>query len=74
MAVEDQRRGHGGARTLAGLDAVGDFLSVLLGNEREVGHLVVEQETLDHQVRAEGGFDGGGHGHRTAFVIDRHHL
>ncbi len=74
LAVEDQRRGHGRAWTLAGFDAVGDFLAVLLGNEREVGHLVVEQEALDHQVRAESGFDGGGHRHRAALVIHRHHL
>ena len=74
LAVEDQGRGHGRARAFAGLDAVGDFLPVLLGDEREVGHLVVEQETLNHQVRAERGFDGGGHRHRAACVIDRHHL
>ncbi|MNF69162.1 hypothetical protein D3C84_510370 [compost metagenome] len=53
LAVEDQGRGHGGARAFAGLDAVGDFLPVFLGDEREVGHLVVEHETLNHDVRAE---------------------
>ncbi|MCY1363079.1 hypothetical protein D9M69_498230 [compost metagenome] len=74
LAVEDQGWGHGRTRAFAGLDAVGDFLPGFLGDEREVGHLVVEHETLNHDVRAERRLDGGGHRHGATRVIDGHHL
>jgi hypothetical protein len=35
------------------LHPVGHRLAVLVGDEREVGQVVVEQEALDHQVRTD---------------------
>lgn len=69
--IEDQGRGHRGARPLARLDAVGDGLAVFLRQEGEIGQLVVEQEAaLGHQPRAETILDRRGHRDGIAVAVD----
>ena len=74
VAVEHQGRRHGRAWAFARLYAVGHRLAVFCGDEREVGHLVVEQKALDHHMRAERRLNRGGHRHGAALVVHRHHL
>jgi hypothetical protein len=51
-AIEDDGRRGGGARALARLDPVRDGAAILLGEEGEVGELVVQQEATEKDARA----------------------
>lgn len=57
VAVEHQGRRHGRAWAFARLYAVGYRLAVFCGDEREVGHLVVEQK-FDEKVLVESAVQG----------------
>ena len=77
--IKDQRGGHAGARTFAGLHAVGNRQAVRPGGlKAEIGQLVVEQKTtcqthtaVHHLTRTPSVFNGGGHGHGVAIGV--HH-
>ena len=69
VAHHDGRR-HRRARPLAGLDAVGDRGIGRAGIEGEIGQLVVEDEAVDQQPRAERVLDRRGHRGDVAVGID----
>ena len=60
-------RGHRRARPLAGRDRIGGRAALRVARaEREIGHLVVEEEAVDHPARAEDRFHRRGHRHDVA--------
>ena len=75
VAVEDDGRRHGAARSLARLDPVGHRSPLRIDRRKgEIGELVVEQKAAHHLLRAERGFDRARHRDQVARIVDDRHV